>query len=72
MVKILKKIGNIIKGWFRKIFGLNQTLADIRLAICNQCPHRVYTSLGYACDQCGCVIDAKTRVEDEYCDLDKW
>lgn len=72
MVRILKKIINILKGWFRKIFGLNQTLADVRLKICNQCPHKVNTSLGYVCDECGCIIDAKTRVEDEHCDLDKW
>ena len=30
------------------------------------------TSLGTACEQCGCILDAKTRVEDEHCDLDKW
>ena len=49
-----------------------EDMANIRLAICNQCSHRVNTSLGYACDLCGCILDAKTRVEDEECDMNKW
>lgn len=68
----IKKVWNIIKGWFYKLFKKKQNLADIRLAICNACEHRTETSLGYACAQCGCILDAKTRVEDEQCDLDKW
>ena len=68
----IKKIWHIIKGWFYKLFKKKQNLADIRLAICNTCEHRTETSLGYACAQCGCILDAKTRVEDEQCDLDKW
>ena len=68
----IKKVWNIIKGWFYKLFKKKQNLADIRLAICNTCEHRTETSLGNACSQCGCILDAKTRVEDEHCDLDKW
>ena len=68
----IKKVWNIIKGWFYKLFKKKQNLADIRLAICNTCEHRTETSLGYACAQCGCILDAKTRVEDEQCALDKW
>ena len=68
----IKKIWHIIKGWFYKLFKKKQNLADIRLAICNTCEHRTETSLGYACAQCGCILDAKARVEDEQCDLDKW
>lgn len=68
----VKKVWNIIKGWFFKIFKKKQDLASERLTICNTCIHRVETSLGYACEQCGCILDAKTRVEDEHCDLDKW
>ena len=68
----IKKVWNIIKGWFYKLFKKKQNLADIRLAICNTCEHRTETSLGYACAQCGCILYAKTRVEDEQCDLDKW
>lgn len=63
---------NIIKGWYFKLFGKKQSLADIRLDICNTCEHKIKTSLGEACSQCGCILDAKARVEDEQCDLDKW
>ena len=68
----IKKIWRVIKGWFYKIFKKKQDIAGPRLAICNVCEHNVETSLGNACSQCGCILDAKTRVEDEHCDLDKW
>lgn len=66
------KIIHIIKGTFFNLFRLKQDLAKTRLSICNQCKHKVKTSLGYVCDQCGCILESKTRVEDEHCDLDKW
>ena len=72
VVDSIKKVLNIIKGWYFKIFKKKQDLASERLFICNTCEHKVETSLGYACDSCGCILDAKTRVEDEHCDLDKW
>jgi hypothetical protein len=28
--------------------------------------------LGDICAECGCVLEAKARVEDEYCELNKW
>ena len=56
----IKKVWNIIKGWFYKLFKKKQNLADIRLAICNTCEHRTETLSGYACAQCGCILDAKT------------
>ena len=28
--------------------------------------------LGDICDECGCVLEAKARVADEYCELNKW
>ena len=33
---------------------------------------RVHTNLGDICDECGCILDSKTRVEDEHCELNKW
>lgn len=67
-----KKVRNIIIGWSLKLFGLEADLANIRLTICETCPSRVKTSLGDACGECGCILDAKARVEDEKCDLDRW
>ncbi len=72
VISIFKTIINIIKGWYFKLFGKKQDLASKRLVVCDICEYRVETSLGYACEQCGCILDAKTRVEDEHCDLDKW
>jgi hypothetical protein len=28
--------------------------------------------IGDVCDECGCVLEAKARVLDEQCDLNKW
>lgn len=73
MVKYwINKIKNIIIGWLYKLLGLEADLSNIRLATCSQCPHKIDTSLGEACGECGCILDAKTRVEDEHCDLGKW
>lgn len=72
VLTVIKKLWNILQGWYYKLFKEEQELADKRLPICNSCEHRIETSLGYACGQCGCILDAKTRVEDEHCDLGKW
>ena len=72
MVKILKKIRNIIIGTYRNIFNKNQDLATIRLNLCNKCNHRIKFAGQYICDQCGCILESKVRVEDEHCIIDKW
>lgn len=72
MVNFFENIRNIFLGWLLKIFRIKNDLASKRLNICNTCEHRVNTYLGHICDQCGCVLDAKTRVEDEYCEMNKW
>lgn len=63
---------NIIKGWYYKIFKKKQDLANIRLNICNKCEYKLDTYLGNICSRCGCVLDAKTRVDNEICDMNKW
>lgn len=67
-----KKMVNIIKGWYYKIFNKKNKLAEYRLNICDNCPNKVHTPLGEACNECGCILDAKTRVIDEKCDMNKW
>ena len=71
-LKYITKAINIVKGWIFKLLKQKQDIAEERLAICNKCEHQMNTSLGTACEQCGCILDAKTSVEDEHCDLDKW
>ena len=71
-VNTIKKIINIIKGWYFKIFKKKQDIAKKRLTICNKCDNKVKSALGDVCSQCGCVLDAKTRVQDEQCEMNKW
>lgn len=63
---------NIIKGWYFKIFNKKVFLANTRLSICKDCSHKTKTTLGECCSLCGCILDAKTRVENEHCDINKW
>ena len=72
MVRIFKKIRNIIIGTYRNIFNKNQDMATIRLKYCNKCEHRILFMKQYICDQCGCILESKVRVEDEHCMIDKW
>ena len=72
VITVLKKLWNIIKGWYYKIFNKKQGIANDRLEICHQCSNKINSALGDACSLCGCILDAKTRVKDEKCDIDKW
>lgn len=72
MVRMLRKIRNIIIGTYRNIFNKNQDLATRRLKYCNKCEHRMMFMGQYICDQCGCILESKVRVEDEHCMIDKW
>lgn len=62
----------ILKSIYFNIFGINQDLATKRLKICDTCSHKLQTSVGEVCDECGCILENKTRIEDEHCDLCKW
>lgn len=49
----------------------NWTMAEVRekrLEICNECPEL----LAGICKKCGCVMSAKTALENAYCPLRKW
>lgn len=71
--KMVKKLINIIKGWSYRLLNKNEQLAKKRIAICNKCHSRTHIDIiGDICDECGCVLKAKARVEDEKCELNKW
>jgi len=72
MARIFKKLKNIIIGTYRNIFNKKQDLATQRLKYCNKCEHRIMFMGQYICDQCGCILESKVRVEDEHCVIDKW
>lgn len=69
---MIKKLTNIIKGWYRKIFNKNQSLAEYRLNICQTCEYKDRILGQDVCGLCGCVLDAKVRVENEICYNNKW
>lgn len=70
---VIQKIINIIKGWYFKIFNKNEKLAKKRISICNNCNSKEHIEIiGDICNQCGCVLEAKARVLDEKCELNKW
>ena len=71
--KLLKKIWNIIKGTYFNITNKHQDKADKRLAICNICNKtEILYGVGKICTMCGCVLESKTRVDDEKCEMNKW
>lgn len=71
--KMVKKIKNIIKGWYYKFFNKHDELANKRIAICRGCTSKIHIDkVGDICAECGCILDAKARVQDEYCELNKW
>ena len=70
--KMAHKLKNIIKGTYYNITNKYQDLASFRLDICNKCEYRVNTKLGDICDLCGCILESKSRVLDEHCELEKW
>lgn len=73
ILTILKKISNILKGWYFKVFNKNKKLANKRISVCNKCEERMHIDIvGDICSRCGCVLSAKARVEDEECELNKW
>ena len=38
-----------------------------------KCNSRTHIDIvGDICDECGCVLEAKARVKDEQCELNKW
>ena len=70
---MVKKLWNIIKGTYFNITKKHQDKADIRLNICNKCSHvENIKGLGNICNMCGCILESKTRVEDEKCEMNKW
>lgn len=63
----------ILKSIWYNITNSNDRLSKDRLAICNRCDKKVSIKfVGDICDECGCILDNKTRIKDEYCDLGKW
>ena len=56
---------------FNKNLGRVETeLAEKRLDICKSCDK--YISLTHQCKECGCIMNAKTKLPNASCPLGKW
>ena len=62
------KASNIIKGLWYWIVSKHQILYEQRITHCNDCE----SNKKYTCGECGCFKQAKLRVDNEFCPLDKW
>lgn len=69
---MVKKIRNIITGWYRRLIGKNYDFAEDRYKICKRCSY-MESFLGEEyCSLCGCPIHSKKLVEDEICLDGRW
>lgn len=68
----MKKLSQILLGWYFWITNRNNKLAQNRLKICSTCELRV----GLVCGVCFCTLQAKARLPEERCphptELNKW
>lgn len=63
------KVRRIATGFAYAVGGFNTELSQQRIKICRNCPEM---RGGLSCNLCGCVLEAKTRVPEEYCPAGKW
>ena len=59
----MKKLTSIVIGWYYYLTNRNNKLALERLDSCKFCRYRK----GLTCGICGCVLQAKARLESEEC-----
>jgi len=65
---LLMKMRHIIVGWANLILLRKNSLSWERMGHCNNCEH----NQGGWCYLCACYLDAKTRVDEEFCPMLKW
>ena len=68
-IQIFKsKASSIIIGFWYWLKNENKDLYIDRSSICSICP----SNRRYRCGECGCFKQAKLRLKDSNCPLDKW
>lgn len=72
MIKFFKKLGNIIEGWWKRIFNVDSELSKKRIEICQTCPHKIKILCDDYCSLCYCQINSKSLVKDEICYDGRW
>ncbi len=63
----MKKLSNIIIGWWFFLTNQNSITARKRLKICSTCEFRKW----FICGECFCPLNAKARSDDD-CPKGKW
>jgi hypothetical protein len=69
---LARKGKNITRGWVAVATGKKYEFTDDRIEICKKCEKGFWISKFVICSICKCPIEAKARVKDEKCPLDKW
>lgn len=73
MQKMVRKIRNIIIGWFNLMIGKEHRVYQARYRICKHCRYRRRIfGLFLICSKCGCFIKAKVKSDDERCPEYNW
>lgn len=54
----------------KKIGRVTDQIAAERFEICKQCP--MYIKTTHQCKECGCIMNAKVKLPNAACPLDKW
>ena len=70
LIGFINKPLTILKSIYYRIRDKNKNTD--RLTICIRCKHKQDCKLGAICDICGCILDNKTRIKEEHCELNKW
>lgn len=68
MARKIRKIWNILRGYYYVAIFFDPPYAKERRKICKTCPHMKLS----VCMKCGCPIYVKPRIEDEECPEGKW
>lgn len=66
-------VWHVVLGTYRNIFNKNTSLSDERIKICNECDKKqLLTKHISICSECGCILESKTKVDNESCPMNKW
>jgi rRNA maturation protein Nop10 len=53
-----------------EIGRVETAVAEARLELCKACDR--YLSLTHQCKECGCIMNAKVKLPNAFCPLQKW
>lgn len=73
IVAIFKHPLRILKSIYYKLTNKEEEMSKDRLKICDKCREKQNIKIiGDVCGICGCILDNKTRLFNEKCEMNKW